>query len=267
MSHADTRPPLSDLTLERFRLGELPPAEMQAITARLADDQALRERLAALEASDRAIAAAHPSADMAAAIARRASTQAAPVASAARPATRRRGWLVPAAVAVACVCIAAVGATLVWRPPAVDDTTIKGSGDAALVLHRKTAAGSEELRDGAVARRGDQIRVGYRAAGHTQGALLSVDGRGTVTQHLPQQGDRSVPLTPSGTVFLDFAYELDDAPRFEAFYLVTADAPFALDPVRQAVRDAAAGAAVPPAALRLPSGLAAVRFVLTKDSR
>jgi len=69
-------------------------------------------------------------------------------------------------------------------------------------------------------------------------------------------------------VFLDFAYELDDAPRWEAFYFVASDAPFDLEPIRQAVRRAAAhpnqGA---PTLLVLPRGFAQSLFLVSKDNR
>ena len=265
MSRAKTQPTMSDVRLERYRVGELPPDELEAIAARLADDPALRQRLSALEQSDREIAIALPSEQMAAAIRRRSGESA----TALPPpiATRRRGWLVPVGVVATCVCVAAVAGTLMLRPPVGDETTIKGSGIASLVLHRKVAEGSEELKGGAVTRRGDQIRIGYRASGRSYGAILSIDGRGTLTQHLPSTGDRSAALQPAGTVFLDFAYELDDAPRWEAFYFVTADAPFDLEPARRAVLEATASRTGEPAALRLPGGLVADRFLLSKVPR
>ena len=265
MSRAETQTTMSDVRLERYRLGELPADELEAIAATLADDPALRQRLLALERSDREISAACPSAQMAAAIRRRSGESA--TAWPPPTATRPRGWLVPVGVLATSVCVAAVSAILVLRQPVGDETTIKGSGDASLVLHRKATEGSEELSGGAVARPGDQIRIGYRASGRSYGAILSIDGRGTLTQHLPSTGDRSAALQPAGTVFLDFAYELDDAPRWEAFYFVTADGPFDLEPARRAVREATAGRTGRPAALRLPGGLIAVQFLLNKDPR
>ncbi len=47
----DTRA-LSDLTLERFRLDELPAAEASRVTAAIARDTDLQRRLAALSESD-----------------------------------------------------------------------------------------------------------------------------------------------------------------------------------------------------------------------
>ena len=50
------------------------------------------------------------------------------------------------------------------------------------------------------------------------GAIISVDGRGAFTQHLPLKGEFAVPLVARDT--LDFAYELDDAPHWERFYKI-----------------------------------------------
>jgi hypothetical protein len=252
------------MRLERFRLGELPTVDREEIAARLAGDPDLQRRLSELERSNREIAEAYPAREMAEAIRRRAG-QAAP----AVPESRARfgAWLVPAGVAATLVCVAAVAATIWLGRPAGDDTTFKGDGEPLLVLHRKVSDSSEELAQGASVRQGDQIRVGYRASGHPYGAILSIDGRGTLSQHLPRGGDRSAALRPTGTVLLDYAYELDDAPRWEAFYLVTADAPFDLEPVRRAVHAAAGGRAGAPASLTLPRGLSQHLFLLKKDSR
>jgi hypothetical protein len=265
MSPRDTQqPPVSDARLERYRLGELPDAERTALDERLPGDEALRDRLARLEQSDREIADRYPAPEMAAAIRRRAAALDAEARAAARPPAR--SWLAPIALA-ATACLCAVVAVSLWsRLPAREDTTIKG-GEPSLVIHRRVGAGSEELRRGATARQGDALRIGYRAGGHTYGAIVSIDGRGNLTPHLPRTGDRSAALQPSGTVFLDFAYELDDAPRWEAFYFVASDTPFDLEPVRQAISRSAASGPASPAALRLPRGLAQSLFVVSKDDR
>jgi hypothetical protein len=263
MSRRETQPTISDVRLERYRLGELLPEDQQAVAACLAADPALGERLAGLERSDRDIAAAYPAQEMAEAVRRRARES---VQAPARRDGRRRAWLVPASVVATCVCLMAVAGSWLLRP-AREDTTMKGGGDASLVLHRRVADGSEELARGTLVRQGEQVRIGYRASGRAYGAILSIDGRGNLTQHLPSTGERAAGLQAAGTVFLDFAYELDDAPRWEVFYFVTADAPFELEPVRRAVRAAAASRDRSPGALALPRGLSQFLFPLTKDQR
>ncbi len=265
MSTRETLPAVvSDLQLERYRLGELPPDERQALAAGIAADPELERRLALLEASSRDIQSAFEPQEMARRIRERA-RQSHERSEPAAQAGRWRPWLAPASVVATCVCVAAVGASLWLGRPSGEDTTLKG-GEPALVLHRRLSQSSEELASGAVARQGDQIRIGYRAASRPYGAILSVDGRGVITQHLPKAGERAAELQPSGTVFLDFSYELDDAPRWEVFYLVTADAAFDLEPVRSALRAAASAGRVP-AALVLPRGFAQAAFPVMKDER
>ncbi len=264
MSRPETQPRILDIQLERYRLGELPAADRQAIDARLAGDEALRARLSLLEQSDREIAERYPAREMAAAIRQRVSAL---EHEEHRSTVRSRTWLVPATVVATCMCVMAVAAALLYRQPAPEDTTIKGGGEPSLVVHRRVGESSEELTRAALVRPGDEIRVGYRASGHSYGAILSIDGRGNLTQHLPRTGDRAALLQPSGTVLLDFAYELDDAPRWEAFYFVTSDAPFDLEPVRRAIRQAAGDGRVSPGSLAVPRGLTAFLFPLTKDRR
>ena len=81
--------------------------------------------------------------------------------------------------------------------------------------------------------------------------IVSVDGRGVVTQHLPRDGAQAARLSAESQALLDVAYELDDAPRWERFYFVAGSAPFDTAPVIEAARTAASGVAGPPPALPL----------------
>jgi hypothetical protein len=93
-----------------------------------------------------------------------------------------------------------------------------------------------------------------------------VDGRGTVTLHAPESGTGSVPLAPAGTHALPGAYALDDAPGFERFFLVTAEAPFALEEVLAAARSLAGHAEARTSPLPLPSRYMQASFTLEKSS-
>jgi hypothetical protein len=98
--------------------------------------------------------------------------------------------------------------------------------------------------------------------------IISVDGRGVVTQHLPASGGQAAVLGVEGRVLLGSSFELDDAPGWERLYLVTANAPFAVATVKAAAASLARspGVAEPPA-LRLPRGFAQVVFELRKEPR
>ena len=153
------------------------------------------------------------------------------------------------------------------EPPPSEAPTERLKGlKPTLALYRRTAEGSEALADGDLARAGDLIRVGYRAAGRRFGVILSLDGRGRVTLHLPREGRQAAPLLAGEMVLLDHAFELDDAPRWERFYFVTADAPFAVPPVLEDARHAAEGGS-PPLSLKLPRTLEQSAFSLEKEVR
>jgi len=106
--------------------------------------------------------------------------------------------------------------------------------------------------------------VAYQAAGRPFGVIVSLDGRGAVTLHLPQEGEQAARLGSSGSVLLDFAYELDDAPRWERFYFVTGEANFSVTPVLEAVARLGTGNPIgAPDALALPDGLE--QFIISLD--
>jgi len=111
---------------------------------------------------------------------------------------------------------------------------IKGSGDS-LVVYRQGQTGAEKLAPRATVRPGDVLQVAYQVSRPQQGALLSLDGDGNVTVHLAKDG-HSVALVPGAERRLDFSYELDRAPRFEVFFLFTADKAFDLEAVRQRLK-------------------------------
>ena len=110
-----------------------------------------------------------------------------------------------------------------------------------LVIHRKQGRQIVRLGDGAVARPGDIVQVSYVAAGNKHGVVLSLDGQGTVTLHHPGQSTQSPTLRARGEHPLPFAFELDRAPEFERFFLVTSgDTPTDVEAVMHAARRLAA---------------------------
>ena len=232
---------LSVLQLEKIALGEASPAQPL--------DEAEQARLQALRESDAQILARYPAAQQAEQIAARvAKAQAGPVGQRARSSPRL--WL-PVLASVASVLV-----VVVWtsRPrvdphgsaggigstggPDVDVITAKGGPTATrLRLYRQGQAQAEPLVDGALAQSGDLVQLAFVAGSARYGVLLSIDGRGGVTVHFPAGSDQATapstalsdpqsPLSPAGErteVRLPQAFRLDDAPRFERFFLVTAD--------------------------------------------
>lgn len=252
MSQDVAEPRLPDIVLERYRLNELPPAEYNRLSDRLRRDEALRRRLESLDQSDMDIRRNYQPEFFIQRIQER---------LAARPA---RGlfpeWALPAVLVAATLILVVLPR---MGPSEGEGDRIKGLLPG-LAVYRKTDTGSETLADGAIAHSGDVIRLGYRAAGKPYGVILSIDGRGAVTLHLPPNGEQAASLHGEPTVLLDQAYELDDAPRWERFYFVTGETSFAVQPVMDAARRAASNPRLQPA-LELPRGLEQSIFLLQKE--
>ncbi len=220
--------PISDYQLERYLLREGTDDELAALDRRVADDPELAQRLAALERSNEELHQRYPPEWMRGQIELK--LKRAQGRRVQRTWSGYRLWAVPAVALILAV---------VAVPTLFDDqetaeapaTRIKGGEqEPSLLVFRKLASGAERLQDGALARNGDLVQLAYRSGGLQFGAILSVDGRGTVTQHLPTTGAEAVPLAAQDT--LDVSYELDDAPRWERFYLVAANRRFELATVK-----------------------------------
>lgn len=216
-----------DWQLERLAQGELDPAQARALEERLGPEQT-RERLAALEASNQEILAKLPPEVVAASIRRR-------QAEGAR--SRRAPLLLMAFVPLAALGVwAAVPRQASLMGEATEETRVKGA--ARLLVYRASGNGQQltRLAESARVRPHDMIQLAYTAGEAKYGAVLSVDGRGVVTVHLPLAGDAPVALAATGEVRLPRSYELDDAPGFERFFLVSAPKPFSLSEVVDAAR-------------------------------
>ena len=249
----DAQDPILTWQLERYLLDELPPPERRAIADALEARPELRERLDDLRLSSDAIFREHPPAAVAAALRARAAVAPAP-----SPAAR---FLAPALAALSALLVAGTVLVVYEREqaPRPDVTRVKGV-QPYLLLFRK-AAEVERLSPGAVVHRSDLLQVAYQAAGRGYGVIVSIDGSGAVTRHLPPAGDQATPLQAGGPVPLGASYELDDAPGFERFVLVTADTPFAVETVLAAARRQRA----PDGRLDLPESMDQFSFVLRKE--
>jgi hypothetical protein len=231
----------SPLHLEQQRFGERPvrPEDSAAVAALAADDARILERL--------------PPSTMAARI--RADLER-PDPSPTTPAFWRRAWFAAAPALAA----AAVVSVVVLRPPADDGDRLKGLAPG-LDVHVAAPAGPRALRGDDVLGEGDVVQVRIRAGGAAHGVVVSLDGSGAVTRHFP---DGAGTALPAGTASLPFSFELDDAPGFERFVLVTADTPIDVEQVLKAARSVAVGKSPESTTLPLPADLRQSDVLLRK---
>lgn len=265
-----------EFLIERLARGELSPSEAAAVREALGPDA--DARLRAIAEDDAAVLARLPAERVAATVRRRLAAKAAP--------ERASAWwnptmgLVAAGVAATFVAWCAVrpgssgelgvepgaGGMFPGDPDRGDVVRIKG--DAVLTIDRLGPKGPERLEAGATVRAGDRLQLQYRAADRDEGAIVSIDGRGVTTLHFPASVDASAALQEGGLVPLDHSYELDEAPRFERFFFVTAIPGTRFD-VAAVVRAAERLASAPDAErgeLSLPAGYESTAVLLEKSS-
>lgn len=253
---------IPDRLVERVHLGEASEAER----ARVLADPDARARLEALPAQDAVFFAAHPADRVVPEIERRAHLARAREAVAASG----RGWtasMVLLGPVLAILLAVVIGPRLVPggdpTDPTVEPTRAKGL-QARLRVYQQTVEGPRRLAPGQVLLKGDVLQVAYLAGDARHGVILSIDGRGAVTRHFPAQSGAPTDLTP-GEHVLPEAYELDDAPDFERFFLVASEAPIDVAVVTAAAEALAASGKARSGTLSLPEGLQQSALLVRKE--
>ncbi len=256
---------ISDLHLEQYVLGELSAGEARAMRGALEADEILRSRLEEIKRSNGEILASFPPVRMAPLIEERMRS---------RSASPRRfppvvSFFIPLAAA-ALVIVSAIGVRgAIMQSTGGGQDVTRPKIDPHVLVYRKTAGGIEELANGSSVRHGDVLQLAYFSGVAKYGVIFSIDGRGVVTFHLPPdytgQSQFSPELDQQGETALASAYELDDAPAFERFFLVWSSSRFDVREVRKAaVALAADRAAAAAGSLRIPGGLSVYSLLLKK---
>jgi hypothetical protein len=266
---------ISDYCLERYVLGELPPEEAVEVERAAAVDPRVRAALEGIETSNRDILERYPAAGFKAGLLAR--LEGAEDGASLRHARRRlfaatashwsRALIIASASAVlvlAAVLIIPRIKGLTGVPPAgpgPDQTLVKGEAavdltKTQLLVYRKRGDLAEVLGDGNEAEAGALLQLAYVAAAEPHGVILSIDGRGGVTRHFPAEEGGSTLLSLNKKSLLPNAIELDDAPDFERFFLVTSEKPIDVKAVlEKAVKLAQDPGRARRSDLDLPAGL------------
>lgn len=261
------------LTLERYLLGELPAAEIAAVENALAGDDKLVARLELLKQSNREILQRYPSDRMGRAIELRLKAAESLQAGRRRPLVR---IILPLLAAACLVVVFLLPDRYLQDPPPdpdsgqSDKTIVKGpvpdSLPPGLYLYRRVSAQQiETVSSGSALRSGDLLQIAYKPGKARFGTIFSIDARGTVTLHYPEDENGSNALTPSQKpLLLPNAYELDDAPDFERFFFVTSDRPFRTRAILVKANNFAAGADKRLGRLTLDEGFDQITFTVEK---
>lgn len=262
---------LPDWLVERAALDEVPPASAGRIER--ADPRELADRIAALRDDTAAELTRHPAGPAVAQIEAQVAARVAELRDRTARDTRRRrrlGWVgLAMSAAVAVLVVRATTPSPIELPGRAppEDGRLKGS--ARLIAFRQAGDQVEQLGPDATVRAGDVIQLRYHAAGRGYGVIASVDGAGVVTLHYPLREDappEATAVAPEPTA-LPHAYALDDAPRFERFFFITANDPLDVAQTLAALRELARRDDSETAPLELPAGLRQWSLRLRKADR
>jgi len=240
-----------DWKLERYLLGELPERELEGIRILEAERGGVWERLEALRADDAATFKRYPPDAMGRKIEKASTVDGDGV-----PKWRSvvRSHQVPkhsfwtgmpklaVPIAVCALALLVIPLRSVITTARVDtngafdvDDRPKGTTQS-IEVWRQNGAAAERLQQESVARSGDVVQLRYVVPESCYGALISIDGRGVLTVHLSGESGKAAKLTPGRPIALNNSYQLDDAPLFETFYLVTAKDNFDVESVTKSLK-------------------------------
>lgn len=226
---------ISDFKLERYLLGDLPEGEMQALREREACDEIFAARVREMREQGERFLAENPFSAIEDKLKNAERSEILPNRS------FNTLWLkVAAALVIALGVFSAVvlnrnvatyegsGTSMEVALADTDDgTRIKGMS-ASLEVWKKTGDSAVQMVNLGDAFEGDEIQLRYRVPQKCFGMLFSMDGNGTITMHMGE-GDKAIELEPGKMTTLPFAYKLDNAPKFEKFFLLTSEKSFKID--------------------------------------
>lgn len=226
---------ISDFKLERYLLGELSEKEMRELQERELSDEIFAARVAEMRLQGKRFVAENPFVDLEA-----------KMATAEQSANDEHNvvsvmWLkVAAALVIALGVFSMVllnrnvetfdskdAAMQVAMADVDDGARIKGM-QVSLEVWKKTGDSAVQMVNLGDAHEGDEIQLRYRVPQKCFGMLFSMDGNGTITMHMGE-GNKAIELEPGKMTTLPFAYKLDNAPKFEKFFLLTSQNSFEID--------------------------------------
>lgn len=262
---------ISNLKLERYLLGELPIKEQRRIQKIISEDGEVRARLEHIERSNEEIRTSYPAERVVHEIEKKLGEKLSRIQWKAQRLGKVRAF-VYAAVAVGVIAFA----LLPLRDLVVDRTdeelwVMRPKGlEPHLYVYRKSDSTVVRLENDAAVYETDVLQLSYVAGENRYGIIFSIDGRGTLTLHFPYhfaEGEPAPELEAQDEIALAYAYELDDAPRFERFFFVTSPKSFDITRVVDAGRTLASQqdkALKKP--LPLPKGIQQCSITLRKET-
>jgi hypothetical protein len=234
---------ISEYYLERYALGELPDDEKEKIQKLSLSTPEISAALERIESSDKEILSLYPPPTLKASLL----TQLEDAQKRTFPLKRT---LAIASAASVLLILVLVFPLMKNKPQIItpsttpDNALVKGIppvdlSHTQLLVYRKIQDRVEILADGERANSGDLLQLAYVTTKDAYGVILSIDGRGTVTLHLPESQEKSTKLELGRQFLLPSAFELDDAPKFERFFFLISESPIDVNSILEEVQNMA----------------------------
>lgn len=151
----------------------------------------------------------------------------------------------------------------------VDKILVKGEDvvdltKTQILVYRKKGDSVELMENSQKAWAGDLLQLAYVSANEGYGVVFSIDGRGLVSLHFPAEREGSTQLEQHRKIVLPTAIELDDAPDFERFFLITAGAPLNVPQILEMAGNLADSERPLLTPLNLPDRMSQFSFLILK---
>jgi len=271
---------ITDFDLERYLLDELPSDHKQWIYQQLITDHVLKKRLDQLEQSNHTLLKRYPQPQVTQEITKRYLKESTPQpdVQSKQKMPRLSPWATGLSLCATLIVILSV--TPFMEPNNLLQQELESLADHSndgirfkgitpqLRVYRDRGHSYEQLQSKALSRAHDRLQLSYIAGGQTYGVIFSIDGNHVVTLHHPSTLTKAAKLNPNGEITLATAYELDDAPDFEAFFLVTSQSPFPINEVLSKAKILAESLNhSPPSDLPLSQGFKQTSIVIKKTNK
>lgn len=216
---------LPQITLERLALDELSPFQRAKAINNLMNEDGGEERLKELKRSNDSILKDYPPEIIAAKINEK-------IISKPKEYIETKTFSMRPIVSIlSSVAVLIIGITISLRflPVRSGDiisyqtsSDIRMKGESRIFIYKKDGAEALSLKDGDFVREGDILQLSY-ITDKPYVLIFSIDGRQTVTLHSTSE-DASI----GEKTTLESAYQLDNAPKYEKFFLIASDSPISV---------------------------------------
>jgi len=215
---------IPDIVLEQYILGELPSDKMKDIKSLLRSDDSLRKRIELIEKSNNDFRKKYSF-----------EKTGIPAALSAGKKKKdlyhyRKIFIFPsAAVAIAACTLIFIKVMPIFET--IDNSVIIKGNTENLFLYRKNGNQADFLKNGDTAKKDDIVQIAYQIPKERNCIIFSIDGNSGVTLHYSSSGNSIQDNSKTGKTFVPESYQLDDAPYYERFFMITSDAEIRRDEI------------------------------------